>query len=574
MKNVSTYFCGLQEKKLLEVLEGNPEIGAAFNRAVKIHKYFIEGEKDFRKISHLISRDFEGSLALNEIRFSKDRGDYFKTMVKMISAKGANKSLPHNLPGKLIVSLTSYPARFEHLPLTLLSLTKQTVEPDKIILWIAQVDKEKLTDEIIQFGDHGVDIRFCNDLKSYKKIIPTLEMHPEAFIITADDDLYYNKVWIQSLVQDYESDNCVVAHRVHRLSFDNSGNLKPYKDWRWQYRADLLPSELNFPTSGAGTLYPPGIFHQDVNKRELFQKLSPKADDVWLYFMVKLNDGKFKVCRVEHKLMEWRQSNKNSLWKENIIKGENDNQIKKVTDYFDISISENSKNAIHKTNNIFEVQSGNKKYGMVLPNWKEDHIQKIIATSRRPYELTMLSDMQKRISANDLFIDIGANIGNHTIFMAKVVGCKVLSFEPNKYLVKALSETIKMNKLSDYVTLISKGVGKRNSYASFTEEVKNNIGAQKLNISTNKKDDIEVITLDSLEYEDDIKMIKIDVEGMELDVLKGAWKIISKNHPVIYAEAATKEEFLPIYNYLSKLNYNYIKSFNATPTHLFMPVKL
>jgi len=59
-----------------------------------------------------------------------------------------------------------------------------------------------------------------------------------------------------------------------------------------------------------------------------------------------------------------------------------------------------------------------------------------------------------------------------------------------------------------------------------------------------------------------------------LDVLKGAWKIISKNHPVIYAEAATKEEFLPIYNYLSKLNYNYVKSFNATPTHLFMPVKL
>ena len=211
-------------------------------------------------------------------------------------------------------------------------------------------------------------------------------------------------------------------------------------------------------------------------------------------------------------------------------------------------------------------------YLMKLPNWSSDHIQSIIANYSKPYELEMLMDMMQRINAGELLLDVGANIGNHTIFMAKVAGCKVLSFEPNKYLVEALSETINMNNLSDSVTIMSKGVGRKNSFASFAEEVKHNIGAQKINISMDKKDEIEVITLDSLRYEGDIKMIKIDVEGMELDVLEGAWKIISKYRPIIYAEAATKAEFLPIYNYLSKLNYNYVKAFNATPTHLFTPV--
>ena len=574
LKDVSTYFSGPREKKLIEVLEGNSEVCRLMKRLSIVHQYYINGEKDFNKINAFLATAFNESVTLRKIAFSPLRSEYFKTMVKMIRSNGAVNASPHNLPGELIVSLTSYPDRFEHLPLTLLSLIKQSVEPNKIILWIAENDKDALTEEILQFQEHGVEILFCDDLKSYKKIIPTLEMHPEAYIITADDDLYYSREWVQGLVQDYESNDCVVAHRAHRILFDENGHVKPYKEWGWQYREDLEPSELNFPTSGAGTLYPPGIFHEETTNRELFQTLSPKADDVWLYFMVKLNGGMFKVSRYQHKLMEWKQKNNNTLWKENLIKGENDKQIKKVSKYFGISLTKKTKSYSLKTENVSEVQAGNKKYEMVLPNWQEDHIQKIIATSHRPYELGMLSDMQNRISADDLFIDVGANIGNHTIFMAKVVGCKVLSFEPNKYLVDALSETIKMNNLSDFITLISKGVGKINSYASFAEEVKNNIGSQKLSISTNKNDDIEVITLDSLKYEDDIKMIKIDVEGMELDVLEGARKIISKDHPIIYAEAATKEEFLPIYKYLSKLNYNYVKSFNATPTHLFMPVKL
>jgi protein O-GlcNAc transferase len=326
---------------------------------------------------------------------------------------------------------------------------------------------------------------------------------------------------------------------------------------------------LNFPTSGAGTLYPPGIFHNDVTNRELFEKLSPKADDVWLYYMVKMNGGRFKVCRSEHKLMEWKQGINDTLWKANIIEGENDRQIEKVAGYYGLKLSDQSDGADCTAPDTFEIFAGKKKYKMVLPNWREDHIQRIIACNRMPYELEMLSDMQDRISANELYIDIGANIGNHTLFMASVSGCEVMAFEPNKKLVSALNESISINGLEDKVRVFAKGVGKKQGFASFEKELKCNIGAQKLQCS-DEHSEIEIIALDSFLPLENLKMIKIDVEGMEMDVLNGAMRVIREYKPLLYMEANTEREFLEIYNVLKSSRYRYVKSFNATPTHLFI----
>ncbi|HBQ58064.1 MAG TPA: hypothetical protein DD671_00115, partial [Balneolaceae bacterium] len=222
LKDWTTYLSGPQERKLIEVLEGNPEVSKITSRASRIYEYLNDRNKKYNQIKSLFN-----SLATKEISFSSDRSDYFNSMVNMIHKKGAENSYSHELPGELIVSLTSYPNRFEHLPLTLLSIIKQSVSPDKIILWIAEQDKSALSEEILQFIDRGVDIRFCEDLRSYKKIIPTLKSHPDAFIITADDDLYYNKRWVEGLVRDYENNETVVAHRVHRISFKQNGELKP-----------------------------------------------------------------------------------------------------------------------------------------------------------------------------------------------------------------------------------------------------------------------------------------------------------------------------------------------------------
>jgi hypothetical protein len=121
-------------------------------------------------------------LALN-IQYAAARA----TMVWRIRSGGRQ----HPLPGKLIVSLTSYPLRFATLPLTLRSLLCQAVKPDRIVLWVPHDDEPIIPEAVRRLTSYGVEIRTTDDIKSFKKIIPAVRAFPDAFIVTADDDVYY-----------------------------------------------------------------------------------------------------------------------------------------------------------------------------------------------------------------------------------------------------------------------------------------------------------------------------------------------------------------------------------------------
>jgi hypothetical protein len=72
---------------------------------------------------------------------------------------------PHELRSPLIISLTSYPARFDKLPLTLKCLLSQSMAADRIILWIAYQDKSSLTPGILELQTTGLEIAYCDDLR-------------------------------------------------------------------------------------------------------------------------------------------------------------------------------------------------------------------------------------------------------------------------------------------------------------------------------------------------------------------------------------------------------------------------
>src|SRR5579864_6248399 len=97
---------------------------------------------------------------------------------------------PHGLPGTLVVSLTSYPPRFPTVALTLRCLLTQSIKPDHVILWIAHADEARLPPEVLALRALGLEIRSTEDLRSFKKIVPALRDFPDAFIVTADDDVY------------------------------------------------------------------------------------------------------------------------------------------------------------------------------------------------------------------------------------------------------------------------------------------------------------------------------------------------------------------------------------------------
>lgn len=243
---------------------------------------------------------------------------------------------PHDLPSPLIVSLTSYPARFNKLPLTLKCLLTQSMKADRVILWIAHQDKNALTTAILELQKAGLEIAFCDDLRSYKKIIPSLQNYPDSFIVTADDDVYYWPTWLEELVRGYQRDGKdVICHRAHHIRLNEDGLPLAYSQWEMETQR-VNASPLNFQTGVGGVLYPPDIFHADVLNVEAFKKLCPQADDVWLYWMLRLNGKSVRKTARTCALYCWPETQQIALWQNNLIGGGNDEQIKAMLNVYDL----------------------------------------------------------------------------------------------------------------------------------------------------------------------------------------------------------------------------------------------
>jgi len=248
--------------------------------------------------------------------------------------KKRKKGKPHGLDKELVVSLTSYPARFPTLSLTLKNLLTQTVKPDQIILWISIDDRDKLTDDILKLQSKELRIAFCEDLMSFKKIIPTLREGTNRHIITVDDDIFYSPTLIEELVTEANKNpGKVIAQRAHKLTLNEKQLPNLYADWEYEGGGkDFL--EHNFPTGVRGVFYPAGCFYQDVLQEDIFLKLCPLCDDAWLYWMVRLKGGVAICLRNNEKKVYWPNSQVNTLWRRNRLKDGNDFQIQNLIDHY------------------------------------------------------------------------------------------------------------------------------------------------------------------------------------------------------------------------------------------------
>jgi FkbM family methyltransferase len=210
------------------------------------------------------------------------------------------------------------------------------------------------------------------------------------------------------------------------------------------------------------------------------------------------------------------------------------------------------------------------EYVLVLPDCRTDHIQSRILQDLRPYEEEMLADMARRVARDTLVLDIGANIGNHTMYLAAVAGCQVEAFEPNTALCDALEQSTGLNGLSHRINVHRVGVGARRGLAHFAQAIPTNLGAQRLDLG---EGDIRIVVLDDLQFRAPVGMMKIDVEGMELDVLQGATGLLERDRPLVYVECLNEKEFVAVGRLLEGLAYSYWDTFNVSPTHLFRPAE-
>lgn len=240
---------------------------------------------------------------------------------------------------KLVVSLTSYPGRMYDIHLTLYSLLSQSYKPDKVILWLAEEqfpngldDVPKKVKDLQRFG---LEIAWCKDWRSFKKLIPALQAYPNAIIVTADDDIYYAENWLQQLVDTQLLTGApVVAHRCHKLKMEDK-KVAPYKTWKKNI-SSVDTSFSNFFTGAGGVLYMPGAAHPDILNMDKAMALCPHADDIWFWSMCVLAKSRIGIVNPPQELIyvnpqrEIGLNNDGVLHSKNSGAGGNDVQLQNI----------------------------------------------------------------------------------------------------------------------------------------------------------------------------------------------------------------------------------------------------
>ena len=176
-----------------------------------------------------------------------------------------------------------------------------------------------------------------------------------------------------------------------------------------------------------------------------------------------------------------------------------------------------------------------KRIPMVIYSDKET-ISTSIRKKKNFFELDFLIYLLRNFPEQRGIIDIGANIGNHSLFFTEFLKYdKIYCFEPFSSNAELLRENLKGKNSEIFEIALSDREGKFKLYNS----EKANSGGFSLvpyeNISYEVLPSIPVKTLDSFHLEN-ISMIKIDVEANELNVLNGAVKTIIKNRPYLFIE--------------------------------------
>jgi FkbM family methyltransferase len=142
------------------------------------------------------------------------------------------------------------------------------------------------------------------------------------------------------------------------------------------------------------------------------------------------------------------------------------------------------------------------------------------------------------VGPDQVVVEVGANIGAHTVHLAKLVGPRgmVIAFEPQRIIFQLLCANVALNELFNVRTYHA-AAGQQPGALKVPPldyAAANNFGGLSLGHAA-QGENVPVMTLDQLVLPS-LRLLKIDVEGMEIDVLSGARQLIAKHRPILYVE--------------------------------------
>ena len=256
--------------------------------------------------------------------------------------KSSDCTLNNVAEKKLIISLTSFPARIHNVWIVIESIKRQTIKANKIILWLSLDQFNGLNDVPeslrIRTGDE-FEIRFVEgDIRSHKKYYYAFKAYPNDFVMTVDDDIFYPPNMIEELLRAKEKyGNAVIGRYCLVMKYKENGEPFPYNKWADDYEINTPDAFLG---TGGGTLFEPSKLYKDVLNIELAAKLAPLADDVWLNAMIRLAKLPIKIISKEL-LMPIITKGDQRLTQVNVYENQNDKQIKAVSEYYETTIGIN-----------------------------------------------------------------------------------------------------------------------------------------------------------------------------------------------------------------------------------------
>jgi len=294
-----------------------------------------------KTIKWIQNKSFSANIFLLEQLEFFQRAEYLNNCVLNSNEQGIDNS--HYCDMEIVVSLTTYGKRLYDVYLAIESIMRQTLKPNKIVLWLGdEVNDTDIPITLKKQQKRGLEIRYCKDIMSYTKLIPSLKTFPDSAIITIDDDNLYNFDLIENLITSYKKNpNLIHSARIHRMKLIGKNKLEKYEKWDMSYEHfDVSP--LNFPTGAGGVLYPPGCFNKEIFNQDVFMNICKYNDDVWFKAMALLNGAMSRKIYTHDKSGNDFLLNKNDniqdtgLFKININKGMNDIQIKAVFDKYNL----------------------------------------------------------------------------------------------------------------------------------------------------------------------------------------------------------------------------------------------
>ena len=247
---------------------------------------------------------------------------------------------------RLVVSLTSYPARLGTLDQTLATIYAQTRKADEVVLWLAREQFPGLEGDIPETllklaEEKNLTIRWCDDLKPHKKYFYALREYREDLVVTIDDDLLYPEHMLENLYQSYlRHPKAVSAVRAHLMLFSQAGEIRPYNEWVKE--TDVCrdqPSMQLFATGGAGALYPPELFPKETFDKAAVLETCLWADDLWLKAAELIADVPVVVAQPFEDLRYVPGTQEAGLYHQNEDANRNDTQLAAISAWMDAHIA-------------------------------------------------------------------------------------------------------------------------------------------------------------------------------------------------------------------------------------------